>query len=337
MKTGRGYIGIVIIFAIIMSLTAACNGASTPTPITTPTPTAEVSSPTVIPTSTPTATPGTISTPSPSPTVPSSPESTATPTTSYTPTPTPTGEEGWHWKLGSFEDYALSGMPDFDQLQDSWSNTANASKWTHCGPVAVANSLWWFDSKYESLSNSGTTAPPALSDHYSMVESYNPDQWDDHDTKNVDPLVKDLAHYMNTDGQRTGGDWLGTYVNDMQQGIKLYLMNRKIVSDYDVHVQKSPEFSWIANEVEHSQDVVLLLGFWEWRGLEGMEFGEWVRLGGHYVTCAGVNYKLDKIGVSDPYLDNAEVGRAGRVLPAPHGYPHGDAKHNDTEYVSHDI
>ena len=49
-----------------------------------------------------------------------------------------------------------------------------------------------------------------------------------------------------------------------------------------------------------------------------------VRVGGHYLTCAGVNSQDFKIGVSDPYLD---------ILNPTPGY----TKHNDPQYVSHDI
>ena len=46
-----------------------------------------------------------------------------------------------------WEDYAPFGMPDFDQKQDAW--TGLTGTWSHCGPVALANCFWWFDSKFE--------------------------------------------------------------------------------------------------------------------------------------------------------------------------------------------
>jgi len=56
----------------------------------------------------------------------------------YEPPPLP-----WYMKP-SYPDYAPSGMPDFDQRQGGtyqWQDPAGG-QWSHCGPVAVANSLW---------------------------------------------------------------------------------------------------------------------------------------------------------------------------------------------------
>jgi hypothetical protein len=98
-----------------------------------------------------------------------------------------------------------------------------------------------------------------------------------------------------------------------------------------------PEFDWIEGEVERCEDVVLLLGFYqrEWVG-PGPDDYYWWRVGGHYVTVAGVNSNASQIGISDPYFDNAEAGGPG-VVPVNHTYPHGSGMHNDTQYVSHDI
>ena len=93
---------------------------------------------------------------------------------------------GWYWKP-SYPNYAPQGMPDFYQQQDRWkkispgpngiidspvsgddvyniaenciapgpdcylNSTAagdDVEEWAFCGPVAVANCFWWFDSKY---------------------------------------------------------------------------------------------------------------------------------------------------------------------------------------------
>ena len=243
------------------------------------------------------------------------------------PTATPTHTPGgWYWKPGGFGDYALSGMPDIDQKQDQW--YAVSGKWSYCGPVAVANSFWWFDSKFEPA----PVMPPTINDHYPLVQSYSPQQWDDHHPNNVDPLVKDLAYRMDTDGQRTGGQWHGTYVHDMEVAIDQYLFDKGLHNSFYEVTVKSPDFDWIVEEVERCEDVVLLLGFWEYQQEDG-----WQRIGGHYVTVAGVNSLTQEIGISDPYLDNAEAGGPGRVLPMAHGYPHVASVHNDTQYCSHDI
>ena len=252
-----------------------------------------------------------------------------------TPTPTSTVEAGWYWKPGGFIDYAPSGMPDFDQKQDNWFRGAAAPQWSYCGPVAMANSLWWFDSEFEP----NPVAPPTVNDGYKLVESYSvagAALWDDHDTKNVLPFVNDLAERMDTDGQTSGDGHAGTYIEDMASAINQYLVDKGLDDEFYVHVVKSPEFDWIAGEVQRCQDVVLLLGFWQLQSSATHPGEDWVRVGGHYVTCAGVNTNPKQLGVSDPYRDNAEAGGAG-VVPIAHAYPHNASVHNDAKYVSHDI
>jgi len=125
----------------------------------------------------------------------------------------------WYFKA-SYEDYAPSGVPDFDQRQDNWNNSAGA--WTWCGPLAVANSLWWFDSKFEP----NPVPPPAINDGFQLVAAYG--AWDDHDPLNVEPFVNDLAWFMDTDGNRTGLSHSGTRVRDMEAGIAQYLQDRAL-------------------------------------------------------------------------------------------------------------
>ena len=130
----------------------------------------------------------------------------------------------------------------------------------------------------------------------------------------------------------------GTNVTDMQAGIAQYLNNTGYAANYNETTVLWPEFHlFIEPEVERCEDVVLLLGFWqrEWVG-PGPDDYYWWRVGGHYVTCAGVNSNASQLGISDPYWDNAEAGGPG-VVPVAHAYPHGGGVHNDTQYVSHDI
>jgi hypothetical protein len=235
-------------------------------------------------------------------------------------------EPGWYWKPGNWTDYAPSGMPDFDQRQDAWVSPVPPPRWTYCGPVAVANSLWYFDSREEPFPQ----PPYNISDNYGLVTSYNPGGWDDHAPQNVIPLVNDLAWLMDTDGWNSGIPHNGTDVHDMEWGIDQYLNNTGYDDDYYEVTVKSPDFWWIEEEVERCEDVILLLGFWQWTGYE------WLRLGGHYVTCAGVNSYTWQLGISDPDCDNAEAGGPG-IVPVPHPYPHNASVHNDTQYVSHDI
>ncbi|UCE95571.1 MAG: hypothetical protein JSV51_07585, partial [Candidatus Bathyarchaeota archaeon] len=145
------------------------------------------------------------------------------------PPPPPT----WY-KKPSYRDYAQSGMPDFDQKQDGWGIPPLApTQWTWCGPVAVANSFWWFDSKYEDINGTGPIPPPTISDNFRLVTAYGP--WDDHDPRNVLPFVNNLAHLMDTDGQRTGLIHTGTNYIDMETGISQYLQQQGInpVGDAD--------------------------------------------------------------------------------------------------------
>jgi len=213
---------------------------------------------------------------------------------------------GWYCKPGNWTDYALSGMPDFDQKQDNWTDNGTATgNWTYCGPVAVANSLWWFDSKYEP----SPVPPPTINDHYGLVTNFS-HPWDDHCAQNVMPLVNNLSALMNTSSS-------GTNVTDMQWGIEKYLNNTGYAANYSETTVLWPEFDWIEEEVERCEDVVLLLGFYQ------NYTGYYERVGGHYVTVAGVNSNTSQLSISDPYFDSV-----GNATPG---------MHNDTQYVSHDI
>ncbi|RLB04420.1 MAG: hypothetical protein DRG83_04835 [Deltaproteobacteria bacterium] len=241
------------------------------------------------------------------------------------------------YKKAPYPDYAPSGMPDFDQKQDAWGPPSQPQIYTWCGPVAVANSLWWLDSEYESIYNPSPVPPPTISDNFPLVTSYNPQVWDDHDPRNIDPLVNNLAWLMDTDGQRTGDGHTGTRWQDMEWGINQYLIQQGVPDMFEVHSMEFPEFEWIEYEIERCQDVVLFLEFWQEVGP-----GEWVPLYdnpelefGHFVTCAGVNSTTYELLISDPYWDAAEAGWPGDI-PVPHP-PHADPTvHNDTQYVSHD-
>jgi len=236
---------------------------------------------------------------------------------------------GWYWKPGNWTDYAPSGMPDFDQKQDNWTHPPVGGNWTYCGPVAVANSLWWFDSKNEP----NPQPPSTISDHYNLVTNFS-HPWDDHNASNVMPLVSNLSWLMDTDGQRTGNTTKsGTDVMDMQAGIAQYLNATGYAAAYNETTVLRPDFGWIEEEVERCEDVVLLLGFWQYE--YGYDY--WWRVGGHYVTVAGVNSGGSQLGISDPYFDNAEAGGPGDI-PVPHTAHLADTTvHNDTQFVSHDI
>jgi len=235
-----------------------------------------------------------------------------------------------------FPDYAPSGMPDFDEKQSMFATSPGQYTW--CVPVAVANSLWWLDSEYESIMFPGAVPPPTKSDHFNLVNSSTPLQWDDHDPQNVASLVITLAYLMDTDGIRTHDGHLGTRLTDVQSGIQEYLKQQKVASMFEVHNSSFPTFEWIENETEVCQDVELFLDFWQltpqgWKNTTitnpSLELG-------HCVTSAGVNSTASKLLISDPYQDAYEAGKAPGRSPVAHLYPHVSAVHNDTQYVSQD-
>jgi hypothetical protein len=126
------------------------------------------------------------------------------------------GIDPWYYKP-PYADYALSGMPDFDERQWGTYNWTYGGAWSHCGPVAVANSLWWLDSEFES----NPVPPPTINDHFPLVSAFG--QWDDHDPLNVAPLVEKLAWFMDTNGILTQLVHKGTSTADMQAGLTHYL------------------------------------------------------------------------------------------------------------------
>lgn len=255
-----------------------------------------------------------------------------------------------HWVTkNGYEDYAqhmvgvppmpmrVDGMPDFDQKQDGWTN--QFGQWNWCGPVAVGNCLWWFDSKFEmikciSLPPGSQVRPPALSDHYSLVSALMA-AIDDHDPANVIPFITLLGN------QSPGGiGALGITPQQMKQMIENYLQLPQVNlhGHYVVRIIWQPTFDHIYREVNLSQDVIILLGFWQMD-----DAGMWYRIGGHYLTVAGVDSQnaVQTLSLSDPMRDVAELGGGGVVWNGwliPHMYPppHAAMVHNDAGNVSHD-
>ncbi|MCJ7571733.1 MAG: hypothetical protein MUO82_07635, partial [Candidatus Thermoplasmatota archaeon] len=131
----------------------------------------------------------------------------------------------WYWKP-SYPDYAPKGMPDFDQAQKNWKvifpgnngilnsvpagddiissdgkriapgNNCNletiptgddVAQFGFCGPVALANCFWWFDSIFECKPGQ----PGDGKDTFSLVKDYG--AGDDHIKGNVPLLIEKLA------------------------------------------------------------------------------------------------------------------------------------------------
>ena len=216
-----------------------------------------------------------------------------------------------------YPDYAPAGVPDFDQLQKTnWS--LPDGRWTHSGPAALANCFWWFDSKYET----GLSGPPTISDNYPLVQAYLPGI-DDHDPSNVEPFIDSLAWYCRTNAAMEGP---GTTFEFLQMGAYNWLDKCGLEDSFDLRIV---EFSvWdsitvIRDEILDGQNVILLLGFWQ--NVPGIG---WTRIGGHYVTVAGVCETRGQICISDPLYDMLE----GEPPVSPG--VHADNVHNDAQYVS---
>ncbi|MCK4427039.1 MAG: dockerin type I repeat-containing protein, partial [candidate division Zixibacteria bacterium] len=157
-------------------------------------------------------------------------------------------------------------------------------------------------------------------------------------------LVERLAWYFNTDGvQMEYCEHSGTNIMQMQDGIDAWFRSEMFEDSStlaDTLYERTwfqPTFAWVETLVEKSQDVILLLGFW----YEDPP-GVWWRIGGHYVTVAGVNSEEFMIAFSDPFIDAFEMGMApgrvgdGSIIPHPHG-SHDPTVHNDEGNISHDI
>jgi uncharacterized repeat protein (TIGR01451 family) len=230
--------------------------------------------------------------------------------------------EQWITEWWAYEDDGHSCLPDF-----KWSG---ADEYVYDGPTALANSLWWFDSKAETLVTGGWPITPelAISDHYDLITTYG--AWDDHAITNTTHVISDLATFLGTGPQ-------GTTSVSMTNGIGNYLTTRGVSDDFYTDTQDSPSWEWIADEVETCEDVLLLLGFYEDTGLA------WERKGGHWVNAAGVSRDNWFVGLSDPALDYWHVDSffdvtMGRVFPPEHiETPFTEAEKLAPQAISHDI
>ena len=192
------------------------------------------------------------------------------------------------------------------------------------GPTALADSFWWFDSKFEP----NPVPPPAYNDGYPLIQSLVEGK-DDHDPSNVAPVINEFAEDVGTGPN-------GTSPSQLQAGIATHLGEVGLSNNYTEQTVFQPSFSQVEEEVELSQDTLLLLGYWF-----SPDLGQsWCRLGGHWVTSAGVDSTNNLIAFSDPYFNEAELGNPGRVLNGtliPHNSPDNGLNHNDAGNISHDI
>jgi hypothetical protein len=216
--------------------------------------------------------------------------------------------ECFFWKGGS-----TSPMYDLDQKQAQWGDICPPAGFTFtwCGPVALANSVWWFDSN---------TTP-------GLVPLFLRDA-----VGNVDPLllVEHLAQLAK--GFTPGCDGV-TCVELM--GIAWEFFRRQVPDQFSFHTVPTRVDTMCA-ELRKSQDVIVLLGFYVSDGATV------TRKGGHFVTLAGCGTAqgAPALAFSDPYFDSNAAG----ISPGRFNGPHGDPRvgpsdpmnHNDPANYSHD-
>ena len=249
-----------------------------------------------------------------------------------------TQESPWYVKP-SYPDYAPSGMPDFDERQDNWGPNVAQGYYTWCVPTAVADSLWWLDSKYESLTFAHPVPPPTISDHFNLVNSSNPGVWDDHDPNNTAGLITNLALLMDTDGMSSHDAHNGTRLTDIQSGIQQYLSQQGVAGIFEVDNQSFPSFTWVDNETEECHAVQLCIEFWQFNGTawtNSSTISEKIFQFGHCVACAGVNATTSQVLICDPAQDAYQNGLVPGRSPVVQPTPFNASIHNDAQYVSQD-
>ncbi|MCJ7697533.1 MAG: hypothetical protein MUO73_04295, partial [Thermoplasmata archaeon] len=213
-------------------------------------------------------------------------------------------ERGWYWKppYPNYAPHTPGGMPDFDQKQDQWKTiepgpdgiiqsqpagddifnpTENCiapgpdchlqtvpagddvAVWAFCGPVAVANCFWWFDSKYATQ----TGTPGDGEDNFALVADYG--AGDDHSKANAPLLIENLARAMQTTSKGT------TYIADMQNAIHQWFIDTGLNNKFVENTYDKPTFQFVENEIERSQDVILLIGYYNRAKLVDQQQTQW--------------------------------------------------------------
>lgn len=237
---------------------------------------------------------------------------------------------------GGLPDYAPSGVPDFSACRPEWSRRAaepnQPGQWTFAAPTALADVLWWLDSRAEP----GSAPPPAVRDNHALVTAYpafGPPR-DDHDIENIGPLIEDLAVRLNTDNRGRPGTVRGTEWASFVHGAEDYVASRRIKPGYSVASTVRPSGAWLRAQAARGAGVVVLIGVWEQSG------AEWRRIGGHYAALAGVDDQGAAIALADPVYDQSVwPDNGGRMVPADgavhscRNAPHG---HDDAGVISHD-
>jgi len=197
---------------------------------------------------------------------------------------------GWYWNP-SYPNYAPAGIPDFDQKQDRWKKISpgpngvidsvvdgddilnieenciapgpdcslnstvagdDLEEWIYSGPATVANCFWWLDSKY---SDPAGTPGDGL-DQFALVQDYG--AGDDHTSNNAPLLIDNLARAMNTTQKGT------TCISDMSSAITNWCNTTGLSNKFTVNTFDQPTFGFIEQQIEQSQEVILLLGSYDY-------------------------------------------------------------------------
>jgi hypothetical protein len=159
--------------------------------------------------------------------------------------------------------YYKDGMPDFYQYQGVFPNNGAA----YCGPVAGSNSIWWFGC---------------------IANQFAP-WWGGCDPGMEIALINEVAAAAGTDPiLGTNCDALEAALIDVIKAHGGWWFTETTVY--------APDFWYLQKQLRASQDVVLLLGFWQ-----TPDGGTtWTRFGGHFVTLAGVDWMNYAFAFSDP-------------------------------------
>jgi len=236
---------------------------------------------------------------------------------------------------GDHVDYATSGVPDFSQCRAGWDRPAPEpglpGQWTHAAPVALADVLWWLDSRAEPSPRD----PAAANDGHPLITAYPAfgPRRDDHAVENLPPLIADLAGRVNTDGRRRPSTVRGSRWEDVVEGATAFVTARA-GAHYTVSARDVPDSAWLAEVRARGGSAVLALGVWEQQG------SGWARIGGHYAALAGADRAGEHVALADPLADRAAEGSAGRTVPeAPseHSCRNNPRAHDDAGVVAHDV
>jgi len=253
-----------------------------------------------------------------------------------------------------YPDYAPHGVPDFSQCRPEWSlppaRPGAPGQWTHAGPVALANALWWLDSRAEPE----PVPPPGVSDGHALVTAYPAfgRKPDDHSPDTLAALVQDLAVRSGTNTFVDGQATRGTRWDMLVEATRSYIVRRGLEAHYEIVAAREPDAALLAGLAGDDAGAVLLLGVWV-PAADG-----WARTGGHYVALAGaekVDLELDGVSpdarapaagaagphvwLADPLADKAAHGADGTARPPGadrHSCRTAPREHDDAALVSHD-